>query len=221
MSLKSWEQHIPFMQAGYHHEMLAKVDLLRRENTIFPPQEEIFNALIYTPFDQVRVVILGQDPYHGVGQAHGLSFSVLEGVKKPPSLRNIFKEIADDIHGDPTNVRQNTNLTDWADQGVLLLNTYLTVMEGKAGSHRKLGWSKLTSHLIEEVSGVNKHIVFMLWGRPAQKNKRLIQQPEKHLILESVHPSPLSARKGFFGCKHFSKANDYLVAHGRSSIQWV
>ena len=209
------------MQAGYHQDMLAKVEALRQESTIFPPQEEIFNALILTPFDQVRVVILGQDPYHGAGQAHGLSFSVLEGVKKPPSLRNIFKEIADDIHGDPTRVRQNTNLTDWAEQGVLLLNTYLTVEDGKAGSHRKLGWDKLTSQLIEEVSGANEHIVFMLWGRPAQKNKPLIRQPEKHLILESVHPSPLAARRGFFGCKHFSKANAYLVAHGRPPIRWA
>jgi len=220
MSLTSWEQHIPLMQNGYHHDMLAKVAQLRQENSIFPPQDQIFNALIHTPFDQVRAVILGQDPYHGAGQAHGLSFSVLAGVKKPPSLRNIFKEIADDIHGDPTNVRENCNLTDWADQGVLLLNTYLTVVEGNAGSHRKLGWDKLTSQLIEEVSKANEHIVFMLWGKPAQKNKPLIQQPEKHLILESAHPSPLSARRGFFGCKHFSQANAYLVAHGRKAIEW-
>ena len=221
MSLMSWEQNIPLMQTGYHHEMLATIEQLRQESTVFPPQEEIFNALIHTPFDQVRAVILGQDPYHGAGQAHGLSFSVLEGVKTPPSLRNIFKEIADDIHDDLTAVRENTNLTDWADQGVLLLNTYLTVFEGKAGSHRKLGWSKLTSQIIEEVSGANEHIVFMLWGKPAQKNKSLIRQPEKHLILESVHPSPLSAYRGFFGCKHFSQANEYLVNHGRSPIQWA
>ena len=220
MSLESWEQNIPLMQAGYHHEMLGKVADLRQAHTIYPPQEEIFNALIHTPFDQVRAVILGQDPYHGVGQAHGLSFSVLEGVKMPPSLRNIFKEIADDIHGDPTAVRENTNLTDWANQGVLLLNTFLTVIEGKAGSHRKLGWDKLTSQIIEEVSGANQNIVFMLWGKPAQKNKPLIRQPENHLILESVHPSPLSAYRGFFGCKHFSRANAYLEAHGRPPIVW-
>lgn len=220
MSLSSWEQHIPLMQSGYHHEMLAKVEQLRAEHTIYPPQEEIFNALIHTPFDEVRAVILGQDPYHGAGQAHGLSFSVLEGVKMPPSLRNIFKEIADDIHADPQHVRKNTNLSDWADQGVLLLNTYLSVVEGNAGSHRKLGWDKLTSQLIEEVSRANQHIVFMLWGKPAQKNKPLIQQPENHLILESAHPSPLSARRGFFGCKHFSQANAYLQAHGRLPIRW-
>ncbi len=221
MSLISWEQNIPLMQTGYHHEMLAKVEQLRQEQTIYPPQEKIFNALIRTPFDQVRAVILGQDPYHGAGQAHGLSFSVLAGVKTPPSLRNIFKEIADDIHGDPTAVRENTNLTDWADQGVLLLNTYLTVLEGKAGSHRKLGWSNLTSQVIEEVSRANENIVFMLWGKPAQKNKSLIQQPENHLILEAVHPSPLSAYRGFFGCKHFSQANDYLIANGRPPIKWA
>lgn len=221
MSLKSWEENIPLMRTGYHQEMLAKVERLRQEETIYPPQEEIFNALIHTPFDEVRAVILGQDPYHGAGQAHGLSFSVLEGVKKPPSLRNIFKEIADDIAGDPTAVREKTDLTDWADQGVLLLNTYLTVVEGEAGSHRKLGWRKLTSQLIEEVSGANQHIVFMLWGKPAQKNKALIRQPEKHLILETAHPSPLSARRGFFGCKHFSQANAYLVAHGRPPIRWA
>ena len=138
----------------------------------------------------------------------------------PPSLRNIFKEIGDDIYGDSTAVRQSTNLTDWAEQGVLLLNTYLSVVEGKAGSHRKLGWSQLTSQLIEEVSGANQHIVFMLWGKPAQKNKSLIRQPENHLILESVHPSPLSAYRGFFGCKHFSKANEYLVQKGKSPIDW-
>ncbi|MEM7798506.1 MAG: uracil-DNA glycosylase [Chloroflexota bacterium] len=221
MSLTGWEQSIPLMRSGYHHEMLAKVEHLRQEHTIYPPQEEIFNALILTPFDQVRAVILGQDPYHGPGQAHGLSFSVLEGIKKPPSLRNIFKEIGDDIYGDPTQVRESTNLSDWAEQGVLLLNTYLTVVEGNAGSHRKLGWAQLTSQLIEEVSRANEHIVFMLWGKPAQKNKALIQQPESHLILESAHPSPLSARRGFFGCKHFSQANAYLEAHGRPPIQWA
>ena len=220
MSLASWEQTVPLMQSGYHLDMLAKVETLRQEKSIYPPQEEVFNALKLVPFDQVRVVILGQDPYHGAGQAHGLSFSVLEDVKKPPSLRNIFKEIADDIAGDPTAVRQNTNLTDWGEQGVLLLNSYLTVEEGNAGSHRKLGWDKLTSQLIEQVSADNEHIVFMLWGKPAQKNKPLIKQPQNHLILECPHPSPLSARRGFFGCKHFSQANSYLEEHGRSPIQW-
>lgn len=218
MSLTSWEQEIPLMQNGYHEEMLAKVAELRQEKTIYPPQEDIFNALKLTPFDEVKVVILGQDPYHREGQAHGLSFSVPEGVKAPPSLRNIFKEISTDLN---TAVRTSPNLTDWAEQGVLLLNTYLTVVEGKAGSHRKLGWDKLTSQIIEMVSGKKKHLVFMLWGTPAQKNKRLIQQPQNHLILEAVHPSPLSAFRGFFGCHHFSQANTYLEAHGREPIRWV
>ncbi len=221
MSLTTWKQAIPLMQAGYHQELLDKVAALRAEKTIYPPQEDIFNALDRMAIKDVKVVILGQDPYHGPGQAHGFSFSVLPGVKMPPSLRNIFKEVADDIQGDRTNMRTNTDLTDWADQGVLLLNTYLTVENGKAGSHRKLGWDKLTSQIIEQVSTQHKHIVFMLWGKPAQKNKPLIQQPENHLILESVHPSPLSARKGFFGSKHFSQANDYLASHGRPTINWV
>ena len=220
MSLDSWEKAIPLMQAGYHEELLATIAEMRVEKTIYPLQDEVFNALKLTPFDQVRAVILGQDPYHGPGQAHGLSFSVLAGVKKPPSLRNIFKEIATDIYGDPSVIREETNLSDWAKQGVLLLNTYLTVEEGNAGSHRKLGWQKLTSQMIEQVSAQNEHIVFMLWGRPAQKNRPLIQKPEQHLILESVHPSPLSARRGWFGSKHFSQANAYLEAHGRRPIRW-
>ncbi len=218
MSLTSWEQEIPLMQNGYHKEMLAKVAELRQEKTIYPAQEDIFNALKLTPFDEVKVVLLGQDPYHGAGQAHGLSFSVPEGVKAPPSLRNIFKEIAADLD---TAVRESPTLTDWAEQGVLLINTYLTVVEGKAGSHRKLGWGKLTSQIIETVSAKREHLVFMLWGNPAQKNKTLIQQPQNHLILETVHPSPLSAFRGFFGSGHFSQANAYLEAHGREPIQWV
>lgn len=220
MSLESWVKEVPLMQEGYHTEMLEKVVQLRVEKTIYPPQEEIFNALELTPFDEVKVVILGQDPYHGAGQAHGLAFSVLEGVKMPPSLRNIFKEIADDIDGNRDKMRTSTNLSDWAEQGVLLLNTFLTVEEKKAGSHRKLGWQKLTSQIIETVSAKRENLVFMLWGNPAQKNEPLIQQPENHLILKSVHPSPLSARRGFFGSNHFSQANAYLEEYGRTPIRW-
>ena len=224
VSLETWQAHVPLMAAGYHQELVAKVDALRQTATIFPPPERIFYALAATPFDAVQVVIVGQDPYHGPGQANGMAFSVPDGVKQPPSLRNIFKEIADDVYsGDPPPF--TTDLSRWAKQGVLLLNAALTVEAGKAGSHRTLGWHRLTDQLIAQLSAEREHLVFLLWGKHAQAKHALIDVTHQngaqhHLVLEAPHPSPLSAYRGFFGCKHFSQANAYLVAHGGTAIMW-
>lgn len=173
--------------------------------TCFPKYENIFNALRYTDYDEVKVVILGQDPYHGENEAHGLAFSVLEGVKRPPSLNNIFKELYSDLGI----VRTNNNLSDWAQQGVLLLNTVLTVEKDKAFSHRNHGWEIFTDKIIEELNKREEPIIFVLWGNPARSKKALITN-KKHIIIESAHPSPLSASRGFFGSKPFSKINKYL-----------
>lgn len=171
----------------------------------FPKYENIFNALRYTDYDEVKVVILGQDPYHGENEAHGLAFSVLEGVKRPPSLNNIFKELYSDLGI----VRTSNNLSDWAQQGVLLLNTVLTVEKDKAFSHRNHGWEIFTDKIIEELNKREEPIIFVLWGNPARSKKALITN-KKHIIIESAHPSPLSASRGFFGSKPFSKINKYL-----------
>lgn len=184
--------------------------------TIYPPRAQWFNALEHVAPEKVKVVILGQDPYHGQGQAHGLSFSVPMGVAQPPSLKNIWKEIARDLQITPP---QHGSLTAWADQGVLLLNTVLTVEANQAASHAKQGWEVLTDELIKSLAAQHAHIVFMLWGSHAQKKKALIDAT-RHLVLESVHPSPLSAYRGFLGCGHFSEANQYLVAQGREEIKW-
>lgn len=173
--------------------------------TCFPKYENIFNALRYTDYDEVKVVILGQDPYHGENEAHGLAFSVLEGVKRPPSLNNIFKELYSDLGI----IRTNNNLSDWAQQGVLLLNTVLTVEKDKAFSHRNHGWEIFTDKIIEELNKREEPIIFVLWGNPARSKKALITN-KKHIIIESTHPSPLSASRGFFGSKPFSKINKYL-----------
>ncbi|MFY7918046.1 MAG: uracil-DNA glycosylase, partial [Chryseotalea sp.] len=184
--------------------------------TVFPPGKEIFRAFDCCTFDELRVVILGQDPYHGAGQAHGLCFSVNQGIKPPPSLVNIFQEIKRDLckemppHGD---------LTRWANQGVLLLNATLTVRESSPGSHQKKGWETFTDAVIKKISEEKEHVVFILWGAYAQKKTELINT-EKHLILSSAHPSPFSADRGFFGNKHFSKANAYLKQNGLTEINW-
>lgn len=183
---------------------------------VFPPAKLIFNAFEHTPFDKVKVVILGQDPYHNIGQAHGLSFSVNDGVKTPPSLVNIFKEINDDL-GIP--ISTSGNLTRWADQGVLLLNATLTVEAHLAGSHQNKGWEQFTDAAIRKLADSRFNIVFMLWGSYAQKKIAFIDE-KKHLILRSVHPSPLSAHRGFLGNKHFSKANEYLISNNLEPIQW-
>ena len=184
--------------------------------TIYPPAKLIFNAFNLCPFDQTKVVIIGQDPYHGYGQAHGLCFSVNDGVPFPPSLINIFKEIEDDLHIPSP---ESGNLERWARQGVLLLNATLTVRAGLAGSHQHKGWEEFTDSVIKKLSDNRKGLVFMLWGSYAQK-KGLVIDTGKHLVLQAVHPSPLSAYRGFLGCRHFSRANAYLQQRGETPVRW-
>lgn len=183
---------------------------------IFPPMHDIFNALKYTPFENTKVVILGQDPYHEIGQAHGLSFSVKKGIKIPPSLVNIYKELHDDIG---MAIPSHGELTSWAKQGVLLLNATLTVRQGQANSHQKIGWSIFTDNVIKLLNESFRPIVFILWGGNARSKKAYITN-KRHLVLESVHPSPLSAYNGFFGCRHFSKANKFLKSTNQEEINW-
>jgi uracil-DNA glycosylase len=206
------EFHQPYMQ--------ALADFLATEEaagkTLFPERRHIFNALNSTPLDQVSVVILGQDPYHGPGQAHGLSFSVKPYVPKPPSLLNIFKEIQEDLSIQPPD---HGCLQTWAEQGVLLLNTVLTVTQGNAGAHQGQGWESFTDRVIDLVNRERDGVVFILWGSHARKKGRNIDRG-RHLVLESPHPSPLSAYRGFFGCKHFSKANECLERQGKLLIDW-
>ena len=185
--------------------------------TIYPAGSLIFNAMNTTPFDKVRVVILGQDPYHGEGQAHGLCFSVREGVALPPSLINIYKEIAAEYG---STITRNGDLTRWAEQGVLLLNATLTVRQAQAGSHQNKGWEEFTDAAIRAINDKHQHIVFMLWGSYAQKKGAFIDR-KRHLVLEAPHPSPLSAHRGFLGCGHFKKANEYLEKNGLKAIDWV
>ena len=184
---------------------------------IYPPGDLIFNALDSTPFERVRIVILGQDPYHGPGQAHGLCFSVREGVELPPSLRNIYREIADDLGCPPP---ASGNLQPWADQGVLLLNAVLTVERGQAGSHQGKGWERFTDRVVTELNDHQDGLVFMLWGSYAMKKGAVIDR-NRHLVLTAPHPSPLSAHRGFFGCRHFSKANTWLEKRGEQPIHWA
>ncbi len=200
----------------YFAELTEFVRAEYKSYRIYPPGSQIFNAFNLCPFDKVKVVIIGQDPYHGPGQAHGLCFSVNDGVPFPPSLRNIFKEINADT-GAP--IPQNGNLTRWATQGVLLLNATLTVREHSAGSHQRRGWETFTDAVIRIISEQKSNVVFILWGAYAQSKSALIDS-SRHLVLRSVHPSPLSAHAGFFGNHHFSLANDYLVRNGLTSIDW-
>ena len=184
---------------------------------IYPPGDLIFNAMNSTPFEAVKVVILGQDPYHGPGQAHGLCFSVLEGVAIPPSLINIYKELEADL-GSARPL--NGNLQHWAGQGVLLLNAVLTVEQGRAGAHQGKGWEKFTDRIVSELNESRDGLVFMLWGSYAMKKGAMIDR-SRHLVLTAPHPSPLSAHRGFLGCRHFSRANEWLVQHGQSPVEWV
>ena len=200
----------------YFAELTEFVRAEYKSYRIYPPGSQIFNAFNLCPFDKVKVVIIGQDPYHGPGQAHGLCFSVNDGVPFPPSLRNIFKEINADT-GAP--IPQSGNLTRWATQGVLLLNATLTVREHSAGSHQRRGWETFTDAVIRIISEQKSKVVFILWGAYAQSKASLIDS-SRHLVLRSVHPSPLSAHAGFFGNHHFSLANDYLVRNGFTSIDW-
>ena len=183
---------------------------------IYPPGSLIFNAFNKTPIAGIKIVILGQDPYHGPGQAHGLCFSVPDGIAPPPSLINIFKELNEDT-GMP--IPRTGDLTPWAEQGVFLLNASLTVRAGEPMSHAKIGWAEFTDTVIRKISELKKHVVFLLWGKFAQE-KRLLIDESKHLILKAAHPSPLSAYAGFFGCKHFSRANDYLIKKGIDAVDW-
>lgn len=188
----------------------------RKEHIVYPPGKYIFSAFNHTPFDKVKVVILGQDPYHGKGQAHGLCFSVNDGIAKPPSLVNIFKEIQNEF-GYP--IPESGNLERWADQGVLLLNAILTVRANEAGSHQGRGWEQFTDSVIQHISKEKTGIVFLLWGKYAQAKEQLIDS-SKHHILKAAHPSPFSAYNGFFGCNHFAKTNEFLVAQGKQAIDW-
>tara|TARA_B100002052_G_scaffold266842_1_gene264328 strand:- start:119 stop:805 length:687 start_codon:yes stop_codon:yes gene_type:complete len=200
----------------YFFKIREFVRMEYKNKVIFPEPKDIFNAFNSTSFNQVKVVIVGQDPYHGDGQAHGLSFSVNKGVDIPPSLKNIFKEIEDDLGLVPKN---SGNLQHWADQGVLLINTVLTVEKGKPHSHKGIGWEEFTNTAIKKLSEKRHGLVFLLWGNSAQEKEKLIDL-DRHLVLKSVHPSPLSAYNGFFGCKHFSQTNNYLDSINKSPIQW-
>ena len=205
------------MKKDYYQELLAFVQKRREEVSVFPEEKNVFRALELTPFESVKVVILGQDPYHGFGQAHGLSFSVQKGIPLPPSLRNIYKELQEDLGGElPT----EGDLSHWAKQGVLLLNTVLTVEEGNANSHKGMGWERLTNRLIESLNELKHPVIFILWGKPAQDKEKLIMNPS-HVILKSPHPSPLSAYRGFFGSKPFSRINDILIQQGQIPIRWT
>ena len=192
------------------------VKIKYKENTCFPEYNNIFNALKLTPYSKVKVVILGQDPYHGTGEAHGLSFSVQDGIKKPPSLKNIFKELKEDLNIDEP---ESGNLTQWAQEGVLLLNSVLTVEKDKAASHKDLGWHLFTDHIIKLLNEKETPVVFILWGSFARSKKVYITN-KKHFIIESTHPSPFSAASGFFGSKPFSKTNNYLINAGMNPIKW-
>lgn len=214
---ESWKQVLsPEFEKDYFVRLTDFVREEYRTATVFPPGRLIFNAFNLCPFDKVKVVIIGQDPYHGPGQAHGLCFSVNDGVPYPPSLQNIFKEIHDDT-GAP--IPTTGNLTRWAEQGVLMLNATLTVRAHTAGSHQRRGWEEFTDAAIRALAEQREHLVFILWGAYAQKKGAFIDR-EKHLVLSSVHPSPLSAYNGFFGNHHFSRANAYLEEHGEQPIVW-
>lgn len=201
----------------YYRELYTFIKEEYGRVTVYPPADDIFNAFHFTPLGKVKVLLLGQDPYHNVNQAHGLSFSVLPSQKEiPPSLQNIYQELHDDLG---CYVPDNGYLKKWADQGVLLLNTVLTVRAHQANSHQKKGWELFTDAVIEAVNAQDRPIVYLLWGKPAQSKIPMLNNP-KHLILKAPHPSPLSAYRGFFGCKHFSQANAFLQEHGIEPIDW-
>lgn len=216
---KNWHEVIgQEKEKDYFQETLNFVRAERESGKmIYPPASDVFNAFKYTEFSDVKVVILGQDPYHGPNQAHGLCFSVQPGVATPPSLVNIYKELKQDVAD--FEIPSHGYLLPWAEQGVLLLNTVLTVEAGKAHSHASLGWEKFTDVVIESLNEYSSGIVFLLWGNHAQKKGQYIDR-NKHCVLTAPHPSPLSAHRGFLGCKHFSKTNEYLIEHGKSPINW-
>jgi uracil-DNA glycosylase len=214
---ESWKEILkPEFDKPYFENIVLHVKTEKLQGKIiYPPGKLIFNAFEKTPFDKVKVIILGQDPYHGYGQAHGLCFSVPDGVPQPPSLINIFKELHDDVG---IKIPVSGNLIKWATQGVFLLNASLTVRAGEPMSHSKIGWAEFTNMVIKKISDLKNHVVFLLWGKFAQE-KRILIDENKHLILKAAHPSPLSI-SGFFGCRHFSKTNEYLVKNGIDPIDW-
>ncbi|MCY8671389.1 uracil-DNA glycosylase [Bacillus haynesii] len=211
-----WQQLKDEFDKPYYQELREMLKREYAEHTVYPEPNDIYNALHYTSYESVKVVILGQDPYHGPGQAHGLSFSVQPGVNPPPSLKNIFIELQNDIGADIPN---HGSLVSWAKQGVLLLNTVLTVRRGQANSHKGKGWEQLTDSIIDVLNKRDKPVVFILWGRHAQMKKERIDT-SKHFIIQSPHPSPFSARNGFFGSRPFSRANQYLEQIGDEPIDW-
>ena len=213
-----WSQQLDFIfKQDYYQQLLEFLEYESTHNkTIYPPQDQIFNAFDLSSFENTKVIILGQDPYHNEGQAHGLSFSVPEGVNIPPSLRNIYQELLSDLDITPS---QSGNLTHWASQGVLLLNSVLTVEKNSPGSHAKSGWVDFTDTVIDILNEKKQNLVFLLWGAYAQQKVELIDQ-DKHLVLTAAHPSPFSAHKGFFGANHFSQTNDYLKMHNQQTINW-
>lgn len=217
--IADWSQQLDFIfKQDYYQQLLEFIEYESAHNkTIYPPKDQIFNAFDLSSFENTKVIILGQDPYHNEGQAHGLSFSVPEGVSIPPSLRNIYQELLSDLDITPS---QSGNLTHWASQGVLLLNSVLTVEKNSPGSHAKSGWVDFTDTVIDILNDKKQNLVFLLWGAYAQKKAELIDQ-NKHLVLTAAHPSPFSAHKGFFGCKHFSQTNDYLKMHNQQPIDWT
>ncbi len=217
--MRTWKDMIGSEKAQpYFQHILQQVQQQRDSGKIiYPPKADVFNAFRYTEFDQVKVVILGQDPYHGPNQAHGLAFSVRPNVQIPPSLQNIYKELSQDIAG--FQIPNHGYLVDWAQQGVLLLNTVLTVEQGKAHSHANFGWETFTDHVIATLNQHTQGLVFLLWGSHAQKKGQFIDR-QKHCVLTAPHPSPLSAHRGFFGCHHFSSTNQYLIQQGKTPINW-
>jgi uracil-DNA glycosylase len=216
MRINGWEPYIgEEFKKDYFKKLERIIDEQYGRYTVYPKKEHIFAALEYTPYEKVKVVILGQDPYHGPEQAHGLSFSVLPGVPTPPSLKNIFKELQNDLG---FSIPSHGYLKKWSDEGVLLLNTVLTVREGEAHSHKKIGWETFTDAVIKKLSEREQPVVFVLWGKPALEKKRLILG--HHYVVEAPHPSPLSAHRGFFGSRPFSKVNEWLKTNGQSEIDW-
>lgn len=215
---KSWSDLLKHeLSKIYFTDLIKDLAVMYNNKQIFPPFNQIFNTLNLTSVDKIKVIIVGQDPYHGLGQAHGLAFSVSVGVKIPPSLLNIYKELKSDIGKD---IPISGFLESWSKQGVLLLNSVLTVESGKPNSHKNIGWEKFTESIINIISKQKPNLVFILWGKYAQKKEEFISKNNQHLILKSAHPSPLSAYNGFFGCKHFSKTNSYLKSNNIKEILW-
>lgn len=219
MTVATWQEFIDYQRAQpYYQQLIAFVNQERASGkVIYPPKEDVFNAFKTTPLEKVRVVLIGQDPYHGPDQAHGLCFSVKRGIKPPPSLANMYKELVNDIPG--FQIPNHGDLTQWAEQGILMLNTVLTVEQGQAHSHANAGWETFTTEALKLLNAQEQPIIFVLWGSHAIKKGAVITAPQ-HQILSGPHPSPLSAYRGFFGCGHFSKVNQLLMTRGEAPIQW-